>query len=1144
MSFRKFGGRDYAAKNNYMQSQYSSTGNQLVTNKTGLTNSRIEYKSHIGMSNNSILDIDRLFFNDKTMQSTAYPGLKNGDLIVKGSLLVEKNADIEGILQASNYYKMAPSSTFSVAQVSTDGNGYINSVVQSPMFIYDASFVFNSPVITTNQDGYIVDITNQNTGVTYNPSGDLTSIDNLEISGTLNVASETGSFYTPNIKCYNEQLMVDCCANFQFPITVNSINSQSDSNLNLYGNGNGINCVDKLTVDDMTSTGTATMDIITADDISTNTLNCLLNAYFTDLSATSIICTQTSYLTDVSTNATSLSVKCQTTFYEDISVNTITGCSNISGNVLTLSGNGDGIFCNDTLDVSTNQFTSTGTASLHIVTATDISATDISTNNFYCYNDGFIYDLSASTITCFGLSTLTDISATDITCTTIGQLNKLSFTSSTGPSIYTDTDNDLNIYGSTGNDLTFGNLTNVTIGATTLLSINVPQTTVSGNVTVGSSSTATTNASVIVNGTLQTSNICSAAGNNLYVSAAQSNTLYLGLYNSLYCENVEVDATSGFTVNATTTQINATTTIGSSGSSGTQESLTVNGPVTIASTNTASAALDCENGSIYCGDISGADILCDTIKTSGNATIGTGASNLVLSIPSANNASIEAADDTNLNVYSGESCTLSLGNGSNVDIYASTGIYCYGQTQDVSTNLTVKGNVIADNIYKGSQGNYSMATITLGENGYITNIIDGTEDFSIETISCNYIQSDGSGVVNFLNGIKLGSNSITCGQINSSGEITCSSISSGNISCGSDTVTCGTLDCNLIQSNQSLQLLSSFPTSNTSAYGYGGAGLGIYWNHSGGSGEIDLLGMGQDGNGGAASGGFYFYASDNSHAPEFIASIVPGGLTIGTSSLNQNLTVNGTVTSSGNFSCGTHAVTCGAITSSGAFSCGTNAVTSGAITSSGAFSCGTNAVTCGAITSSGAFNCETNAVTSGAITSSGAFSCGTNAVTCGAITSSGAFSCGTNAVTCGAITSSGNFSCGSDSVTCGSVSCSGNLTCGSLNSGTASFGSDSVSCGSITCSSISCSGLMTCNNIQTSSVQSGSGGAATINFSPAFLNTPNVICQFYEKTENWWGFVSIQTVSESSCTIIVRDSNGNGWDSNNPVTIMWIAITL
>ena len=525
MSFRKFGGRDYAAKNNYMQSQYSSTGNQLVTNKTGLTNSRIEYKSHIGMSNNSILDIDRLFFNDKTVQSTAYPGLKNGDLIVKGSLLVEKNADIEGVLQASNYYKMAPSSTFSVAQISTDGNGYINSVVQSPMFIYDASFVFNSPVITTNQDGYIVDITNGSTGVSYDPSGDLTSIDNLEISGTLNVGSESGTFYTPNIKCYNEQLMVDCSANFEFPITVNSVNSQSDSNLNLYGNGYGINCADKLTVDDMTSTGTATMDIVTADDISTNTFNCLQNAYFADLSATSIICTQTSYLTDVSTNATSLSVKCQTTFNEDISVNTITGCSNISGNVLTLSGNGDGIFCNDTLDVSNNQFTSTGTASLHIVTATDISAVDISTNDFYCYNEGYIYDLSASTITCFGLSTLTDISATDITCTTIGQLNKLSFTSSTGPSIYTDTDNDLNIYGSTGNDLTFGNLTNVTIGATTLLSINVPQTTVSGNVTVGSSSTAATNASVIVNGTLQTSNICSAAGNNLYVSAAQSLSL-------------------------------------------------------------------------------------------------------------------------------------------------------------------------------------------------------------------------------------------------------------------------------------------------------------------------------------------------------------------------------------------------------------------------------------------------------------------------------------------------------------------------------------------------------------------------------------------------------------------------------------------
>jgi len=188
-------------------------------------------------------------------------------------------------------------------------------------------------------------------------------------------------------------------------------------------------------------------------------------------------------------------------------------------------------------------------------------------------------------------------------------------------------------------------------------------------------------------------------------------------------------------------------------------------------------------------------------------------------------------------------------------------------------------------------------------------------------------------------------------------------------------------------------------------------------------------------------------------------------------------------------------------------------------------------VTCGSI-SSGNINCGGDSVTCGAITSSGAFSCGTNAVTSGAITSSGAFSCGTNAVTCGAITSSGNFSCGSDSVTCGSVSCSGNLTCGSLNSGIASFGSDSVTCGNIICS-----------NIQTGQVKTNSSGYVMVSFNPHFTSTPCIYCQFVTSNndDTEYGYVTVYDQSSNGFKVVVfyGGTSGTGY---NTASVSWLAI--
>ena len=49
MSFRKYGGLNYAAKNNIVRNNYSSSDNQNITNELGQINSRIVAASNIDL---------------------------------------------------------------------------------------------------------------------------------------------------------------------------------------------------------------------------------------------------------------------------------------------------------------------------------------------------------------------------------------------------------------------------------------------------------------------------------------------------------------------------------------------------------------------------------------------------------------------------------------------------------------------------------------------------------------------------------------------------------------------------------------------------------------------------------------------------------------------------------------------------------------------------------------------------------------------------------------------------------------------------------------------------------------------------------------------------------------------------------------
>ena len=71
MSFKQFGGLNYAAKNNIIGNLYSNSINSSATNLIGQENSKITSQSHLDMSANSMVNIGSLYFMDGSIQSTA-----------------------------------------------------------------------------------------------------------------------------------------------------------------------------------------------------------------------------------------------------------------------------------------------------------------------------------------------------------------------------------------------------------------------------------------------------------------------------------------------------------------------------------------------------------------------------------------------------------------------------------------------------------------------------------------------------------------------------------------------------------------------------------------------------------------------------------------------------------------------------------------------------------------------------------------------------------------------------------------------------------------------------------------------------------------------------------------------------------------
>ena len=77
-TFKQFGGLDYYEKNNIVTTHNTHTTTHSVSGHSGETNTRSVHKSHVDLSGNSLLRVDRIYFTDGSIQSSAGGGSGGG----------------------------------------------------------------------------------------------------------------------------------------------------------------------------------------------------------------------------------------------------------------------------------------------------------------------------------------------------------------------------------------------------------------------------------------------------------------------------------------------------------------------------------------------------------------------------------------------------------------------------------------------------------------------------------------------------------------------------------------------------------------------------------------------------------------------------------------------------------------------------------------------------------------------------------------------------------------------------------------------------------------------------------------------------------------------------------------------------------
>jgi len=194
-SFRRLGGINYSSNKNIVRNNVSNTNNLNITNLIGDEknehNSKIVLKSHLDMSNNSIVDVNTIYFTDGTsIQGTTY---NFTNMIIKNDLIVGGNATLNRALiktlEINNNLLIEKSIIFSNDKLHVQNNPFYElDITVAGTYSYPRNIKYN-------KFGQITSIKSGNTGFAYGitgPTGSTGAIGNTGVTGVMGPTGEIG----------------------------------------------------------------------------------------------------------------------------------------------------------------------------------------------------------------------------------------------------------------------------------------------------------------------------------------------------------------------------------------------------------------------------------------------------------------------------------------------------------------------------------------------------------------------------------------------------------------------------------------------------------------------------------------------------------------------------------------------------------------------------------------------------------------------------------------------------------------------------------------------------------------------------------------------------------------------------------------
>jgi hypothetical protein len=168
MSFRKVGGINKNETNNIIRSHYSNINRYTISNHIGLINSNIDVNCNIDMHDNSILNLNKLYFTNGTILSGFSDTFKT--LNIQNNLTVNGVSDLNKLIITGNDNYITDLSLVSISFINS---GYSEKQT-TPFYELDPSLngiYTGPPVLTINKFGQITSIVDGKITGTTGPTG-------------------------------------------------------------------------------------------------------------------------------------------------------------------------------------------------------------------------------------------------------------------------------------------------------------------------------------------------------------------------------------------------------------------------------------------------------------------------------------------------------------------------------------------------------------------------------------------------------------------------------------------------------------------------------------------------------------------------------------------------------------------------------------------------------------------------------------------------------------------------------------------------------------------------------------------------------------------------------------------------------------